>query len=172
MAAPDAVTTIELKRRFRPKAMESDDAARAHSLGWNAAQTDYLARERERARQAMAALIASCELRPPLTSTAVRELIEIAFDMSGPRDVSPGTIRRRGADVLVSIDGCPVQESPRAQAMCSERVCPYWHRRQGWIEAAGVQADDARLPKQEWLPGSCTSLMVITEPPASPEPDR
>jgi hypothetical protein len=168
MATLVTATATELRRRFRPRAMGRDDAARAYRLGWSVAQTDYLAREQDRARQAMLVLMGSRGLEPPMTTADAGDLIEIAVGLSESDGQQAGATQRRAdGQLVISVVGCPVQGSPRAQAICSERVCPYWHRRQGWIEATGTAGEDVRLSRDEGLPGSCTSLIRLSAIPGA-----
>jgi hypothetical protein len=153
----------DLRWRYRPRVMGHDDAERAYALGWPQAQGDYLARERERARQAMTELIARRGLEAPVAIDEAYELLELAFDTftSGPGGEPGATRRAEAGGLFVSVVGCPTQDEPRAQSMCSERVCPFWHRRQGWIEAMGLSATDMRDADARGLPGGCTSVVVL-----------
>ena len=153
----------DLRRRFAPRAMGPDDAKRAYQLGWSRAQDAYLTRERERARVGMTELMARRGQAAPVELDDAYHLLELAFRTFNAGGVEPGVTHRDegGGALVLSVIGCPTQAEPRAQAICSERVCPYWHRRQGWIEAMGLTATDRRDPSAAGGAGGCTSVVAL-----------
>lgn len=161
----------DLRRRFEPRAMGPDDAKRAYQLGWSRAQDAYLARERERAHEGMTALMARRGRAAPVDLDDAYDLLELAFRTFNVDGTDPGVTHRDedGGALVLSVIGCPTQPEPRARAICSERVCPYWHRRQGWIEALGLTATDRRDASAAGVAGGCTSVVALRGATSSDE---
>lgn len=153
----------DLRRRFAPRAMGPDDATRAYQVGWSRAQDAYLARERERAHEGMAELMARRGQAAPVDLDDAYELLELALRTFNADGGEPAVAHRdaEGDALVLSVIGCPTQAEPRAQAICSERVCPYWHRRQGWIEAMGLSATDRRDASAVGVAGGCMSVVAL-----------
>ena len=133
--------------------------------GWLRANRSYLAAMRQRGAEEMVALMEAAAIRGPVSLDEASQLLAMALSLWGAsRTIVKRLTGRKGEAVLeIRVVNCPVYAQLQKTGWHGVTACGNWHRRQGWYDALGVDAEDTLLREQKWGYGACVVRVKLRE---------
>ncbi len=124
--------------------------------GWLQANREYLGAMRERGAEEMAEFMAAAGISRPASLDEALQLLTmgLSFWTSG---VTIKRLASEKSEVVVNIRvvDCPVYAEIEKAGWRGVTACGNGHRRLGWYDALGIEAEDCLLREKKWGYGAC-----------------
>ena len=134
----------------------------ARERGWEEANRRYLEAMRARGLEEMSALMEDLGVGPPISHEDALELLEAALAIYLPEARVERVTGDDGRALLeIQVRECPTYCQIEESEWHGVTACGSWHRRQGWYQALGVNAQDTVAGEKKWGDAACAALVEL-----------
>ena len=143
----------------------------AAKRGWEEANRSYLESTRAQGVEEMSALMEDLGISAVASREEALELLETALAVYLPEAQVERMTDDRGEPALrIGVRECPTYAASEASGWHGVTACSFWHRRQGWYQALGIDVMDTVVGEKKWGDVACAALVQL--PAAAPGRER
>jgi len=134
--------------------------ARRH--GWQAANRQYQARQRDLGRTEMEALLEALDLQPPLPPDTLRDVLGAAVSIYLQTDATTAEASFVEGSIRIRAVRCPLYDRLSDPSWHGLTACGCFARIRGWHDALDLEVDEDVLLNRKW--GDAICEVVLHEP--------